>query len=128
LSQKAASDNHDFLWPLIAGWQLTNMRRYTAAIESFNEAATRDGTQVRTFCGAGLAYLQAGMAAQSLGSGVTAVQVPPGMTAEALFREAERCYAKALRMTTDKSEVEQLHEAAKAAEKAIATTVKRSQS
>jgi hypothetical protein len=125
LGEKAQADRGDFLWPLIAGWQLNSMRHFTAAIESFNDATSRDGKQVRTHCGAGYAYLQAGLAAQSLGSGITEVQVPSGMSTEALFHEAERCYATALGMTTDKAELAQLNEAATTVNKAIATTVKR---
>jgi len=101
------------------------MRHFTAAIDSFNDATSRDGKQVRTHCGAGFAYLQAGLAAQSRGSAITEVQVPPGMSTEALFHEAERCYATATGMTTDRAELEQLNEAATTVSKAIATTVRK---
>jgi hypothetical protein len=125
LNEKCASESGDFLWPLIIGWRLTNKRGYTAAIESFKEATSRDATQVRCYCGAGLAYLQAGMAAQSMGSGVTAVQVPPGMTTEALFRESARAYSTAVSLTTDKSELAQLQDAVDTVERALATTVRK---
>ena len=125
LQEQSTSQPQEFLWPLIIGWQLTNGRRFTAAIDSFNEALSRDGKQVRSYCGAGRAYLQAGMAEQSQGAGVTAEQVPPGMSIEALYQEAGRCYTSAIGLTRDASELVQLREASDNVEKALARTVKR---
>ncbi len=126
LQEHSAAESSEFLWPLLIGWQMMSMRHFTDAIDSFKEAAGRNGNEVRSFYGGGSAYMKAGASAQSLGSSVTAAMVPPNKSAEDLYIEAGRCFQTAITLTKDKNELEQLHQAESEAATALARSVKRS--
>jgi tetratricopeptide (TPR) repeat protein len=119
LKEKVESDKREALWPLLLGWQLMSMRRYTPAIEAFNESIARDADEIRAFYGAGSAYYQAGEAKQSLGPAVTEEVAPADMTVDNLFHEAGRLFRRALDMTKEKSERDLLQQASGAVEKAL---------
>jgi tetratricopeptide (TPR) repeat protein len=120
LKEKSDEEQDEFLWSLLLGRQLVSMRRYTAAIDAFNEAAKRDGKDARGFYGAGIAYFEAAEAKQNLGPAVTDEVAPPSLTVDNLYQESLRCFRKALDLTNDKSERDALRSAEGAVEKAVA--------
>src|SRR5688572_33327956 len=60
LREKADEESREFLWAWLLGQQYLSFNRYSPAIEAFNDAIGRDGSEVRAYYGAGTAYFQAG--------------------------------------------------------------------
>jgi tetratricopeptide (TPR) repeat protein len=120
LREKADEESSEFLWSWLLGQQYLSFNRYAPAIEAFNEAIERDGTDVRAYYGAGTAYFQAGEAKQSLGPAATDDVVPPDLTPDNLYHEALRNFRRALDLTSDKAERDLLQTASSAVERALA--------
>jgi len=120
LKEKVDSETDDYFWPLLLGWQLMSMHRYTPAIEAFNQVIARENEDVRGYYGAGAAYFQAGEAKQSMGAAVTEEVAPAELTVDNLYHEAARCFRKATDLTREKSERDILQQATSAVEKALA--------
>jgi tetratricopeptide (TPR) repeat protein len=120
LREKADEESSEFLWSWLLGQQYLSFNRYSPAIEAFNEAIERDGTDVRAYYGAGTAYFQAGEAKQSLGPAATDDVVPPDLTPDNLYHEALRNFRRALDLTSDKTERDLLQTASSAVERALA--------
>jgi tetratricopeptide (TPR) repeat protein len=120
LREKAEAEPDDFLWPWLLGSQYLSFQRYTPAIEAFNQAIERDGSEVRGYYGAGTAYFQAGDAKLNLGAAATDDVVPASLTIDNLYHEALRNFKKALELTNEKSERDQLQQAVAAIDRALA--------
>lgn len=119
LREKADEESKDFLWAWLLGQQYLSFNRYSPAIEAFNDAIARDAGEVRAYYGAGTAYFQAGEAKQSLGPAATDDVVPPDLTPDNLYHEALRNFRKALDLTSDKTERDQLQAATSAVDRAL---------
>jgi tetratricopeptide (TPR) repeat protein len=120
LREKTNAEHADFLWPWLLGSQYLSFQRYTPAIEAFNQAIERDAAEVRGYYGAGTAYFQAGEAKLNLGAAATEDVVPPNLTPDNLYHEALRNFKKALDLTDEKSERDQLQQAVAAIDRALA--------
>ena len=119
LREKVEEQPEDFLWHLLLGRQYMSMRRFTAAIEAFEEAVKRDETDIRGYYGAGSAYFQAAEARRSLGDAATEEVTPLSMTVDNLHQEALRNVRKAQTLA-EKKERDQLGQFASTIEKAVA--------
>lgn len=119
LREKAEAEPKDFLWPLLLGRQYMSMRRFTAAIQAFEDAINRDEDDIRGYYGAGHAYFQAAEARRSLGAAATDEVAPLEMTVDNLHQEALRNVRKAQTMA-DKRERDELGQIASTIEKAVA--------
>jgi tetratricopeptide (TPR) repeat protein len=108
-----------FLWALLLGRQYMSMRRYTAAIDAFEDAITRDEKDIRGYYGAGHAYFQAAEARRSLGDAATEEVTPLNMTVDNLHQEALRNIRKAQTLA-EKKERDALGQFASTIEKAVA--------
>jgi tetratricopeptide (TPR) repeat protein len=120
LREKADAEPNDFLWPWLLGSQYLSFHRFSPAIEAFNQAIERDTSEVRGYYGAGTAYFQAGDAKQNLGPAATDDVVPANLTPDNLYHEALRNFKKALELTSDKAERDQLQQATGAVDRALA--------
>lgn len=118
LREKVEAED-DFLWALLLGRQYISMRRFTAAIDAFEEAVRRDENDVRGYYSAGWAYYQAAEARRTLGSAATEEVTPLGMTVDNLHQEALRNVRKAQTLA-DKKERNELGQFASNIEKAVA--------
>jgi tetratricopeptide (TPR) repeat protein len=120
LREKMASEPADRLWPLLLGSQMMSMRRYGQAIEAFEEAVARDETEVRSHYGAGMACFQAAEYKQEYGIAATEDVAPTHLTVENLYQEALRHFRRAMELTPDKGERDELASAAATVERAVA--------
>jgi tetratricopeptide (TPR) repeat protein len=119
LREKAEAEPRDFLWALLLGRQHMSMRRFTAAIDAFEDAIRRDENDIRGYYGAGYAYFQAAEARRDLGDAATEEVTPLAMTVDNLHQEALRNVRKAQTMA-EKKERDQLGQFASTIEKAVA--------
>jgi tetratricopeptide (TPR) repeat protein len=119
LREKAEAEPRDFLWALLLGRQHMSMRRFTAAIDAFEDAIRRDENDIRGYYGAGYAYFQAAEARRDLGDAATEEVTPLAMTVDNLHQEALRNVRKAQTMA-EKKERDQLAQFASTIEKAVA--------
>jgi tetratricopeptide (TPR) repeat protein len=120
LKEKLEAEPKEYLWPLLLGYQMMGSKRFTTAIEAFTEAVERSASEVRGYYGAGSAYFEAAEAKNSRGDATTADVAPPDLTVDNLYHESLRHFRKALELTDDKNERDQLRMAAATVEKAIA--------
>jgi tetratricopeptide (TPR) repeat protein len=120
LREKMTSEPADLLWPLLLGRQMMSMRRFGQAIEAFEAAVQRDGDDVRADFGAGLACYRAAEYKQTHGDAATADVAPPEMTVENLYQEALRHFRRAMELTPDKGERDELASAASTVTRAVA--------
>jgi tetratricopeptide (TPR) repeat protein len=119
LREKAQGEPNEFLWALLLGRQYMSIRRFTAAIEAFEDAIKRDANDIRGYYGAGSAYFQAAEARRTLGDAATDEVTRLDMTVDNLHQEALRNVRKAQTMA-DKKERDQLGQFASTIEKAVA--------
>jgi tetratricopeptide (TPR) repeat protein len=96
------------------------MGRFAPAAEAFVEAIRRDDSDVRAYWGAGHAYYEAGESKQNQGPAASIEVTFESMTVDNMYHEALRYFRRALEMTNDKSERDQLSASASAVEKALA--------
>jgi tetratricopeptide (TPR) repeat protein len=120
LREKVQEEPGEFLWPLLLGWQHMSQRHFAPAIESFSSAVSRADREVRAHYGAGAAYFEAGAAKQEHGAATTDETAPAALTVDNLYHEALRCFRKALELTNEKSERDQLQNAVSTVERALA--------
>jgi hypothetical protein len=120
LREKVQQESGDYLWPLLLGWQHMSARHFAPAIEAFATAATRDGKQIRAHYGAGAACFEAGQAKQEHGPATTDEVAPANLTVDNLYHESLRHFRRALELTNDKSERDQLQTAVSTVERALA--------
>ena len=120
LREKQESEPKDYLWPLLLGWQQMNQRHFASAIEAFTNVLSRDEQQVRAYYGAGAAYFEAGSAKQELGSATTDEVAPASLTVDNLYHESLRHFRRALELTNEKAERDQLQTAISTVERALA--------
>ena len=119
LREKVDQEPREFLWSLLLGRQYMSMRRYTAAIQAFEDAIKRDENDIRGYFGAGHAYMQAAEVRRNLGDAATEDVVPLDMTVDNLHQEALRNVRKAQTMA-EKKERDQLGQLASTIEHAVA--------
>lgn len=119
LREKVQAEPRNFLWPLLLGRQYLSMRRYTAAIQAFEDAIEVDENDVRGYYGAGNAYFQAAEARRTMGDAITEEIAPLEMTVDNLHQEALRNVRKAQTLA-DKKERDELGQIASTIEKAVA--------
>jgi tetratricopeptide (TPR) repeat protein len=120
LREKLHAERDEYLWPLLLGHQMMSMRRYSQAIDAFEEAVRRQEGEVRAHYGAGMAYYQAGDYKQDRGSAAAHDVSPPDLTVDNLYQESLRHFRRALELTNDRSERDDLRNASAVVEKAIA--------
>jgi hypothetical protein len=120
LREKTDEEPGEFLWACLLGWQYMSMRRFTPAIQAFNQAIERDGQEVRGFYGAGTAYFQAAEGKLQYGPATTEETAPADMTVDNLYHESARSFRRAMDITKEKDERDQLKKALAAVEAAIA--------
>ena len=120
LKEQAEAEPQDFLWHWLLGSQHLSFQHYTPAIEAFNKAIEHADGDVRAYYGAGTAYFQAGEAKLRLGPAATDDVVPRDLTPDNLYHEALRNFKKALELTDDRTERDQLQLAAGAVDRALA--------
>jgi tetratricopeptide (TPR) repeat protein len=120
LREKLHAERDEYLWPLLLGHQMMSMRRYSQAIDAFEEAVRRQEGEVRAHYGAGMAYYQAGDYKQDRGSAAAHDVAPPDLTVDNLYQESLRHFRRALELTHDRSERDDLRNASAVVEKAIA--------
>jgi tetratricopeptide (TPR) repeat protein len=120
LKEKLEAERDEYLWPLLLGWQMMGLKRYAPAIAAFSEAVSRADSEVRTYYGAGAAYFEAAEAKQARGDAATADMAPEELTVDNLYHESLRYFRRALEVTNDKGERDQLRTAVATVEKAIA--------
>lgn len=119
LREKVQEQPGEFLWALLLGRQYMSMRRYTAAIDAFEDAVRWDENDVRGYYGAAHAYFQAAEARRNLGDAATEDVTPLAMTVDNLHQEALRNVRKAQSLG-DKKERDALGQFASTIEKAVA--------
>jgi tetratricopeptide (TPR) repeat protein len=119
LREKTEQEPRDFLWHLLLGRQYMSMRRFTAAIQSFEDAIKRDENDIRGYYSAGHAYFQAAEVRRNLGDAATEDVVPLDMTVDNLHQEALRNVRKAQTLA-EKKERDELGQFASTIEKAVA--------
>ena len=119
LREKHEEQPEEFLWALLLGRQYMSMRRYSAAIQAFEDAIKRDENDVRGYYGAGHAYFQAAESRRSLGDAATEDVTPLEMTVDNLHQEALRNVRRAQTLA-DKKDRDTLGQFASAIEKAVA--------
>jgi tetratricopeptide (TPR) repeat protein len=121
LREKMDKEPSEFIWPLLLGWQLLSMRRFDHAIEAFQEAVSRDKTDVRGHFGAGHAFFEAAEVKLRGGDALHAMSgVAENMTVDNLYHESLRSFRQAFDMTPDKEERDKLRNAMSVVEKALA--------
>jgi len=120
LHEKAEEEPGDFLWACLLGWQYMSARRFSSAIEAFNEAIRRAGAEVRAYYGAGHAYFSAGEAKQNLGPATPSEAAPEDLTVDNLYQESLRCFRRGLDLAADKGERDQIRSSIAAVEKMVA--------
>ena len=118
LREKADEEPDDFLWALLLGRQYMSMRRFTAAIQAFEDAIRRDENEVRGYYGAGHAYFEAADVRRTLGDAATEEVAPLDMTVDNLHQEALRNVRKAQALA-DNRERKELGEFESTIEKAV---------
>jgi len=120
LREKSDEEPRESLWPLLLGWQQMSLNRFANAVDAFSIVVERNSSELRGYYGAGAAYFQAAETKQSLGDAATEDVVPPGLTADNLYHEALRSFRRALELTNEKSERDQLQNAIGGVERALA--------
>jgi tetratricopeptide (TPR) repeat protein len=123
LREKMAADPGDHLWPLLLGWQMMSLKRYSPAIEAFSAAVARAPDaldELRCAYGAGAAYFEAAEAKLARGDATTEDVAPPEMTVENLYHEALRSFRRALELTNDGGERDQIRNAIATVERGVA--------
>ncbi len=120
LKEKTEAEPAEFLWPCLLGGQLMSMGRPAPALEAFAEAIRRDESEVRAHFGAGGAYFDAAEAKLDLGAAASSEVTIGDLTIDNLYQEALRSFRRALDITQDKSERDQLSKAVSTVDKAIA--------
>jgi tetratricopeptide (TPR) repeat protein len=120
LREKLHAERDEYLWPLLLGHQMMSMRRYSQAIDAFEEAVRRQEGEVRAHYGAGMAYYQAGDYKQDRGSAAASDVAPADLTVDNLYQESLRHFRRALELTNERSERDDLRNASAVVEKAIA--------
>ena len=120
LREKMASEPAERLWPLLLGSQMMSMRRFGQAIDAFEEAVARDDSEVRSHYGAGMACYRAAEYKQEYGDAATEDVAPQELTVENLYQEALRHFRRAMDITPDKKERDELASAAATVERAVA--------
>jgi tetratricopeptide (TPR) repeat protein len=120
LREKLNTQRDDYLWPLLLGHQMMSMRRYGQAIDAFEEAIRRREGEVRAHYGAGMAYYQAGDYKQDRGAAASHDVAPPDLTVDNLYQESLRHFRRAMELTRNRSERDDLRGATAVVEKAIA--------
>jgi hypothetical protein len=120
LREKVEADSGEYLWPLLLGWQMMSLKRFAPAIEAFVQTVQRSDNEVRGHYGAGAAYFEAAEAKLTHGPATTDDLAPESMTVDNLYHESLRHFRRAMELTGDSSEREQLRNAASTVEKAIA--------
>ena len=120
LREKMAAEPAELLWPLLLGSQMMSMRRYGQAIEAYEEAVARDESEVRPHYGAAMACYRAAEYKQEYGAAATEDVAPADLTVENLYQEALRHFRRAMELTPDKRERDELATAAATVERAVA--------
>jgi tetratricopeptide (TPR) repeat protein len=120
LREQMALEPADRLWPLLLGSQMMSLRRYGQAIEAFEAAVTRDANEVRGYYGAGMACYKAAEYKQKYGAAATGEVAPAGLTVENLYQEALRHFRRAMELTPDKAERDELASAVAIVTRAVA--------
>ena len=120
LREKMAAEPTEGLWPMLLGSQMMSMRRFGQAIEAFEEAVARDESEVRAHYGAGMACYRAAEYKQEYGEAATEEVAPMDLTVENLYQEALRHFRRAMDLTPDKGERDELASAAATVERAVA--------
>jgi tetratricopeptide (TPR) repeat protein len=120
LRERTEAEPNEFLWPCLLGWQYMSMRRFAPAITAFSEAVRRDDSEVRGYYGAGAAYFDAAEGKLARGAATTDDTAPEDLTVDNLYHESLRNFRRALELTNDKGERDQLRQAIAAVEKAVA--------
>jgi tetratricopeptide (TPR) repeat protein len=120
LRERIAEEPADRLWPLLLGSQMMTMRRYSQAIEAFEEAVARDETEVRSHYGAGMACYRAAEYKQEYGEAAKDEVAPADLTVENLYQEALRHFRRGIELTLDKGERNELASAIAVVERAVA--------
>jgi tetratricopeptide (TPR) repeat protein len=119
LREKMADETTDWLWPQLLGSQMMSMRRYGQAIEAFEEAVARDEEEVRSHFGAAMACYRAGEYKNEYGDAATEEVAPAHLTVENLYQEALRHFRRAMELTPDRGERDELAAAAATVERAV---------
>jgi tetratricopeptide (TPR) repeat protein len=120
LKERYEKEPNDFLWACLLGRQYMSMRRFAPAIEAFVAATQRDDKDVRGYYGAGIAYFEAAEGKLQRGPATTDDIAPEDMTVDNLYHESIRHFKRALELTNDKDERDQLRSAISVVEKAVA--------
>ena len=120
LREKMAAEPIERLWPMLLGSQLMSMRRFGQAIEAFEEAVARNEDEVRAHYWAGMACYRSAEYKQEYGEAATEEVAPMDLTVENLYQEALRHFRRAMDLTSDKKERDELSNAAATVERAVA--------
>jgi tetratricopeptide (TPR) repeat protein len=108
LREKMESEPGEWLWPLLLGSQMIGMRRYGRAIEAFAAALAREPGEVRAHYGAGMACYKAAEYKQEHGAAAIEEVAPANLTVDNLYQEALRHFRRAMELTPDKGERDEL--------------------
>ncbi len=120
LREKMVAEPAERLWPMLLGSQLMSMRRFGQAINAFEEAVTRDESEVRAHYGVGMACYRAAEYKQEYGEAATEDVAPMELTVENLYQDGLRHFRRTMDLTPDKGERDELASAAAIVERAIA--------
>jgi tetratricopeptide (TPR) repeat protein len=93
---------------------------YAAARDAFSEVISRDPGEVRGYYWTGMACYRAAEYKQTHGDAATADVAPQEMTVENLYQEALRHFRRAMELTPDKGERDELASAASTVTRAVA--------
>ncbi len=119
LRERMTAEPAEQLWPLLLGRQMMTMRRFGQASDAFYAAVARDDSEVRGHYWAGMASYRAAEYKQDYGEAATQEVAPADLTVENLYQQALRHFRRAMELTPDKGERDELASSAAIVERAL---------